>query len=131
MHLGPQREPPNADAQHASWCSPFPRKLPGAGPELASPRPDWPPGGYRDAIAAGCFEYAADRGELSLQLYDVSTVYSTGIEAESEDELRKIDYSEKPRIIVGPTTPPPWACVRQQTSAARGTRPDRGVRRQL
>jgi hypothetical protein len=68
---------------------------------------------------------------LSLHLYDVTTLcFNRYFEAEFEDEVRKIDYSEKPRIIV-PATPPSSACVRQQTSAARGTRPDRGVRRQL
>jgi hypothetical protein len=32
-------------------------------------------GKYRDAIAAKCFSHAADRGGLSLLLYDVTTLY--------------------------------------------------------
>jgi Transposase DDE domain len=60
-------------------------------------------GGYRDAIAAKCFAHAADRGGLSLLLYDVTTLY---FEAESEDELRKVGYSKErridPQIVVGP-----------------------------
>jgi hypothetical protein len=31
-------------------------------------------GGYRDAIAKRCFTHAADRGGLSLLLYDVTTL---------------------------------------------------------
>jgi hypothetical protein len=33
-------------------------------------------GNYRDAIAGKCFTHAADRGGLSLLLYDVTTLYS-------------------------------------------------------
>ena len=59
-------------------------------------------GGYREAIAARCFAHAADRGGLSLLLYDVTTLY---FEAESEDELRKVGYSKErrvdPQIVVG------------------------------
>ena len=59
-------------------------------------------GGYRDAIAARCFAHAADRGGLSLLLYDVTTLY---FEAENEDELRKVGYSKErrvdPQIVVG------------------------------
>jgi hypothetical protein len=60
------------------------------------------PGGYQDAIAGRCFAHAADRGGLSLLLYDVTTLY---FEAESEDELRKVGYSKErrvdPQIVVG------------------------------
>jgi hypothetical protein len=60
------------------------------------------PGKYRDAIAEKCFVHAADRGGLSLLLYDVTTLY---FEAESEDELRKVGYSKErrvdPQIVVG------------------------------
>jgi hypothetical protein len=42
---------------------------------------------YRDAIAGQCFTHAADRGGLSLLLYDVTTLY---FEAENEDDLRKV-----------------------------------------
>jgi hypothetical protein len=58
-------------------------------------------GGYRDAIAARCFTHAADRGALSLVLYDVTTLY---FEAENEDDLRKVGYSKERRVdpqIVG------------------------------
>lgn len=58
--------------------------------------------GYRDAVAAKCFTHAADRGGLSLVLYDVTTLY---FEAENEDDLRKVGYSKErridPQIVVG------------------------------
>jgi Transposase DDE domain len=57
---------------------------------------------YRDVIAGRCFTHAADRGGLSLLLYDVTTLY---FEAENEDDLRKIGYSKErrvdPQIVVG------------------------------
>ena len=60
------------------------------------------PGGYREAIAARCFDYSSDCGGLSLLLYDVTTLY---FEAESEDELRKVGFSKErridPQIVVG------------------------------
>ena len=84
-------------------------------------------GKYRDVIAARCFEHAANRGGLSLLLYDVTTLY---FEAENEDALRKVGYSKErrvdPQIVVGllvdrtgfpwksaalratPPRPPPW-----------------------
>jgi hypothetical protein len=59
-------------------------------------------GGYRDVIAGRCFTHAADRGGLSLLLYDVTTLY---FEAENEDDLRKVGYSKErrvdPQIVVG------------------------------
>jgi hypothetical protein len=62
----------------------------------------WVEPNYRDAIAAKCFTHAADRGGLSLLLYDVTTLY---FEAENEDELRKVGYSKErridPQIVVG------------------------------
>ncbi|MEO7069471.1 MAG: IS1634 family transposase [Nostocoides sp.] len=58
--------------------------------------------GYRDRVAAACFEHAAARGDVSLCLYDVTTLY---FEAENEDELRKVGYSKErridPQIVVG------------------------------
>lgn len=58
--------------------------------------------GYRDLIAAKCFEQARDTGGLSLILYDVTTLY---FEAEKEDDLRKVGYSKErrvdPQIVVG------------------------------
>jgi Transposase DDE domain len=59
-------------------------------------------GKYRDAVAGRCFAHAADRGGLSLLLYDVTTLY---FEAENEDDLRKVGYSKErrvdPQIVVG------------------------------
>lgn len=49
-----------------------------------------------------CFANAADRGGLSLLLYDVTTLY---FEAKNEDDLRKVCYSKErrvdPQIVVG------------------------------
>jgi hypothetical protein len=32
-------------------------------------------GGYRDQVATACFAHAAHRGDISLVLYDVTTLY--------------------------------------------------------
>ena len=57
---------------------------------------------YRDQIASACFTHAAARGDISLILYDVTTLY---FEAEKEDDLRKVGYSKErrvdPQIVVG------------------------------
>ncbi|OMH22915.1 IS1634 family transposase, partial [Tersicoccus phoenicis] len=57
---------------------------------------------YRDRVATHCFAHAAVRGDVSLVLYDVTTLY---FEAENEDELRKVGYSKErrvdPQIVVG------------------------------
>ena len=57
---------------------------------------------YRDQIATKCFEHATTSGDVSLVLYDVTTLY---FEAEHEDELRKVGYSKErrvdPQIVVG------------------------------
>ena len=59
-------------------------------------------GKYRDQIATWCFEHASNIGDVSLVLYDVTTLY---FEAEKEDELRKVGYSKErrvdPQIVVG------------------------------
>ena len=59
-------------------------------------------GKYRDQIATWCFEHASTSGDVSLVLYDVTTLY---FEAEKEDELRKVGYSKErrvdPQIVVG------------------------------
>ena len=59
-------------------------------------------GGYRGQVAAACFAHAAASGDISLCLYDVTTLY---FEAEHEDELRKVGYSKErrvdPQIVVG------------------------------
>jgi len=58
--------------------------------------------GYRDTLAAACFAHASTRGDLSLCLYDVTTLY---FEAEKEDELRKVGFSKErrvdPQVVVG------------------------------
>jgi len=58
--------------------------------------------GYRDKIATACFNDAAAWGDVSLCLYDVTTLY---FEAEKEDELRKVGYSKErrvdPQVVVG------------------------------
>jgi hypothetical protein len=59
-------------------------------------------GRYRDQVAALCFEHACISGDISLVLYDVTTLY---FEAENEDDLRKVGYSKErrvdPQIVVG------------------------------
>lgn len=59
-------------------------------------------GRYRDQLAGLCFAHARAHGDVSLCLYDVTTLH---FEAESEDELRKVGYSKErrvdPQIIVG------------------------------
>jgi hypothetical protein len=58
--------------------------------------------GYRDQVAAACFTHAVTGGDVSLCLYDVTTLY---FEAEKEDDLRKVGYSKErrvdPQIVVG------------------------------
>ena len=62
--------------------------------------------GYRDQIATACFNHALGSGDVSLCLYDVTTLY---FEAEKEDEgekgLRKVGYSKErrvdPQVVVG------------------------------
>lgn len=59
-------------------------------------------GAYRDQIATACFNHALTHGDVSLVLYDVTTLY---FEAEKEDDLRKVGYSKErrvdPQIVVG------------------------------
>jgi transposase len=58
--------------------------------------------GYRDQIATACFNHALTNGDVSLCLYDVTTLY---FEAEKEDDLRKVGYSKErrvdPQVVVG------------------------------
>jgi len=58
--------------------------------------------GYRDQIATACFAHAVAAGDVSLVLYDVTTLY---FEAENEDALRKVGFSKErrvdPQIVVG------------------------------
>ena len=57
---------------------------------------------YRAQIATACFNHAMTHGDVSLVLYDVTTLY---LEAEKEDELRKVGYSKErrvdPEVVVG------------------------------
>lgn len=57
---------------------------------------------YRGQIATACFNHAAINGDVSLVLYDVTTLY---FEAEKEDDLRKVGYSKErrvdPQVLVG------------------------------
>jgi hypothetical protein len=57
---------------------------------------------YRATIATACFQHAMTNGDVSLVLYDVTTLY---FEAEDEDALRKVGYSKErrvdPQIVVG------------------------------
>ena len=59
-------------------------------------------GKYRDQIATACFARALATGDVSLVLYDVTTLY---FEAEKEDDLRKVGFSKErrvdPQIVVG------------------------------
>ena len=57
---------------------------------------------YRGRVAERCFAHAATDGDLSLCMYDVTTLY---FEAEHEDALRKVGYSKErrvdPQVVVG------------------------------
>lgn len=57
---------------------------------------------YRSQIAQACFAHALGAGDVSLVLYDVTTLY---FEAEKEDDLRKVGFSKErrvdPQIVVG------------------------------
>ena len=57
---------------------------------------------WRTGIQSACLSHVTGRGDLSLCLYDVTTLY---FEAEKEDSLRKVGYSKErrvdPQIIVG------------------------------
>nr|WP_204080110.1 hypothetical protein [Mycobacterium riyadhense] len=57
-------------------------------------------GGYRDQIAAACFAYVRTAGDVSLVAYDVTTLY---FEADNEDELRKVGYSNYPEAAIMPS----------------------------
>lgn len=58
--------------------------------------------GYRNQIASACFSHILAAGDVSLCLYDVTTLY---FEAENEDALRKVGFSKErrvdPQIVVG------------------------------
>ncbi len=58
--------------------------------------------GYRDQVATACFAHVARCGDLSLVMYDLTSLY---FEADQEDSLRKVGYSKErrvdPQIVVG------------------------------
>jgi hypothetical protein len=58
--------------------------------------------GYRDKVAGLCFAHVLASSDVSLVLYDVTTLY---FEAEHEDVLRKVGYSKErrvdPQVVVG------------------------------
>lgn len=57
---------------------------------------------WRDQVSRAAYAHATKAGELSLVLYDVTTLY---FEAEDEDDLRKVGMSKErrvdPQIVVG------------------------------
>ena len=59
-------------------------------------------GNYRGRLAELCFTRVLACGDVSLVLYDVTTLY---FEAEHEDALRKVGYSKErrvdPQVVVG------------------------------
>ncbi|WP_108965483.1 IS1634 family transposase [Actinomyces sp. Z16] len=59
-------------------------------------------GDYRSRIQAACLRHVSAGGDLSLCLYDVTTLY---FEVEKEDSLRRVGYSKErrvdPQVIVG------------------------------
>jgi hypothetical protein len=64
-------------------------------------------GDYRNTVAGKCFAHTSNRGTLSLVLYDVTTLY---FEAESEDDLRKVGYSNYAEVPVMPMLWWLWWC---------------------
>src|SRR5665254_20090 len=56
----------------------------------------------KNSVAGLCFTHELTSGDVSLVLYDVTTLY---FEAEKEDGLRKVVYSKErrvdPQIVVG------------------------------
>ncbi len=65
-------------------------------------------GGYREQIAAACFAHARAAGDVSLVLYNVTTLY---FKAEKENSLRKVGYSKERRVDPDPGSPR-LRCVR-------------------
>lgn len=58
--------------------------------------------GYRDRVAQACFAHVWRGGDVSLLMYDVTTLY---FETDTEDALRKVGFSKErrvdPQIVVG------------------------------
>lgn len=74
-------------------------------------------GGYRDQIAAACFAHARAAGDVSLALYDVTVLY---FDADKEDDLRRVGYSNYPEVVVMPSPGRAWrlSCRSAQVSGA-------------
>ncbi|BDB42274.1 hypothetical protein IWGMT90018_27200 [Mycobacterium kiyosense] len=74
-------------------------------------------GNYREQIAAECFTHASIGAGWSLLLYDVTTLY---FEAENEDDLRKVGYSNYPEVVIMPIPVPAWrfSCRSTEVSGA-------------
>lgn len=57
---------------------------------------------YRGQIAQKCFEHSVNEGDISLVLYDISTLFT---HADDEDDFRKVGYSKErrvdPQILIG------------------------------
>jgi len=64
-------------------------------------------GNYRDRLAGLCFTHVLACGEISLVLYDVTTLY---FEAAHEDELRKVGYSNYAEVVVMPRSSSARGC---------------------
>jgi len=62
-------------------------------------------GDYRAQIAKACFDHAATNGDVSLVLYEVTTLFEAEKEDEGKDGLRKVGYSKErrvdPQVVVG------------------------------
>ena len=70
---------------------------------------------YQDRVATKCFEHAATTGGLSLILYDVTTLY---FEAEKEDDLRKVGYSNYAEVwVMSMGLSRRWSSCRSRVSA--------------
>ena len=67
---------------------------------------------WRDLIAHACFTHAVTSGDVSLCLYDVTTLY---FEAEKEDDLRKVGYSNYAEVVVMPMLSSDLWCSRWST----------------
>lgn len=70
-------------------------------------------GGYREQLAAACFAHAATAGDVSLCLYDVTTLY---FETDDEDDLGKVGYSNYAEVVVMPTLRSPRWCRCRSTT---------------
>ncbi len=90
------RVPGDLGVEHASLRTMF-RSLKRAGA-----------GRYRDQLAAACFAHAATAGDISLCLYDVTTLY---LQAEQEDDLRKVGYSNYAEVAVMPRSSSGRRCL--------------------